>query len=89
MPPANPGRSGKTDENVYRQVGRVMGLSFLLPVCVLVGYLIGRLLDRVFGTGFLSFVFMGLGLAAGIMELVRAAAKDAGMDSSGGPRRGN
>jgi len=58
-------------DNQWRQVGKYLGLGFLLPTCTLVGYAIGYYLDRAFGTHFLTIIFLLLGIAAGIMELLR------------------
>jgi F0F1-type ATP synthase assembly protein I len=62
--------------NLYVLLGKYYGLIFILPVSVLVGYGIGYMLDRVFGTGFLKVVFLFLGVAAGMVELVRELSKD-------------
>ncbi len=59
------------DDNAWRQFGRYYGLAFLLPTCVFVGYVIGYFLDKAFHTGFLKIVFLLLGVAAGLIELVR------------------
>jgi F0F1-type ATP synthase assembly protein I len=47
------------------------GLAFLLPVSALIGYLMGYGLDKVFHTHFLQWVFLGLGIAAGMIEAIR------------------
>jgi ATP synthase protein I len=61
----------KQEPNVYRQVGRVLSLATLLPVSGFVGYGMGYYLDKWLGTGFLYIVFFLLGIAAGILQLVR------------------
>jgi F0F1-type ATP synthase assembly protein I len=61
----------------WRQVGRYTSLAFLLPSCVFVGYLIGWALDRVFATHWIYIPGLLLGIAAGFVELVREAQKDA------------
>lgn len=58
-------------DNQWRQVGKYLGLAFLLPCCTLVGYAIGYYLDRAFGTHFLTLIFLLFGIAAGIIELLR------------------
>jgi F0F1-type ATP synthase assembly protein I len=58
------------------QLGKYYGLIFVLPAAVLVGYGIGYVLDRVFHTGFFKVVFLLLGVAAGIIDLLRELAKD-------------
>lgn len=64
------------DDNPYHQVGKYIGLAFLLPSCTLVGYGMGYFLDRAFGTHFLTLVFLLLGIAAGILELLRELKPD-------------
>jgi len=66
-------------DNVVRQLGKYYGVVFLLPASILVGWIIGYLLDRVFGTQILKIVFLFLGVAAGIIEVIRElSAADAG-----------
>ncbi len=62
---------------VYSMLGRYLGLAFLLPICIFVGYVMGVLLDRFFNTHFLYIVFLLFGIAAGLLELVRELQKDA------------
>jgi F0F1-type ATP synthase assembly protein I len=52
------------------------GLALLLPVSTFVGYVIGRLLDRVFHTTFLYIVFLILGSVAGFVQLIRQVMQD-------------
>jgi F0F1-type ATP synthase assembly protein I len=47
------------------------GLAFLLPISALVGYLMGYGLDHLFHTHFLQWVFLGLGIVAGMVEAIR------------------
>jgi ATP synthase protein I len=68
----------KTDRSVWVSVGRYTSLAFVLPACVLVGYFIGHLLDRLFGTSFLYIVFLLIGIAAGFVELIREVQRDTG-----------
>lgn len=58
------------------QAGAYSGLAFLLPAATLVGYVIGYLLDKAFGTHFLYIPFLLLGIAAGIVQLIREVTKD-------------
>jgi F0F1-type ATP synthase assembly protein I len=64
------------------QWGAYSGLAFLLPAATLVGYVIGYLLDKAFGTHFLFIPFLILGTAAGIVQLVREVTKDSGDGNS-------
>jgi F0F1-type ATP synthase assembly protein I len=51
-------------------------LAFTLPAATLVGYGIGYLLDRAFGTTFLKIVFLLLGIAGGFVQLIRQYLRD-------------
>ena len=63
-------------DDLVQQFGRYYAVAFLVPSAVLIGFVIGYLLDKVFGTGFLKIIFLFLGLAAGMIELVRELSKD-------------
>jgi F0F1-type ATP synthase assembly protein I len=65
-------------KNSLSQFGKYYSLMFLLPVSMAVGYGIGYLLDKAFGTTFLKIVFLFLGFASGMIELVRELSKDDG-----------
>jgi len=58
-------------DNVVRQLGKYYGVVFLLPASILVGWIIGYFLDKVFGAHILKIVFLFLGVAAGIIEVIR------------------
>jgi F0F1-type ATP synthase assembly protein I len=62
-------------------VGQYTSLAFLLPVSTLVGYGIGWLLDRSFGTRYLYIPFLILGIAAGLVQLVRQLLRDTREDA--------
>lgn len=68
----------KTNRSLWVTVGRYTSLAFVLPACVLVGYLIGHLLDRLFGTSFFYIIFLLVGIAAGFLELIREVQRDSG-----------
>ena len=57
-------------------VGEYTSLAFMLPVATFVGYAIGYLLDKAFGTHFLYIPFLILGIAAGFVQLVRQLMRD-------------
>jgi F0F1-type ATP synthase assembly protein I len=63
-------------DNVLAQVGKYMSLAFVIPGATLAGYIIGFLLDKLFGTTFLRIVFLFIGIAAGFLELFRTLQKD-------------
>ncbi len=65
------------------QVGEYTSLAFMLPAATLVGYVIGYLLDRAFGTSFLRVVFLILGIASGFVQLVRQVLRDSSTSDHG------
>jgi F0F1-type ATP synthase assembly protein I len=65
-------------DNMVRDLGKSYSLAFLLPVSIAVGFGIGYGLDKLFGTGYLKVIFLFLGAAAGIIELIRELSKDDG-----------
>ena len=63
-------------DDLVQQFGKYYAVAFLVPSAVLIGFLIGYRLDKLFGTGFLKIIFLFFGLAAGMIELVRELSKD-------------
>lgn len=57
-------------------VGEYTQLAFVLPASTIVGYGIGYLLDRAFGTHFFYLVFLLIGIAAGFLQIIRKVTKD-------------
>ena len=57
-------------------VGEYTALAFLLPVCAVLGYGIGYLLDREFGTTWMYLPGLILGIAAGLVQLIRQFMRD-------------
>ena len=64
------------------QVGEYTSLAFLLPAAIVVGFGIGHLLDKAFGTHFLYLVFLLLGIASGLVQLIRRLLRDTRDDES-------
>jgi F0F1-type ATP synthase assembly protein I len=58
-------------DNDNKSLGKYLELAMLLPISTLVGMGIGYGLDRLFGTSFLYLIFMVLGTAGGIIQLIR------------------
>jgi ATP synthase protein I len=58
-------------DNLFRDLGKYYRVAFLLPACILVGFGMGYGLDKLFGTGILKIIFLLLGVAAGIIEVIR------------------
>jgi len=65
-----------------QQAGEYTSLAFLLPASTFVGYAIGYLLDKAFGTHFLYLVFLLLGIASGFVQLIRRLLRDSKQDGS-------
>ena len=61
-------------------VGKYTSLAMALPASTFVGYAIGYLLDKAFGTHFLYIVFLVLGIASGFVQLVRQLQRDTAGD---------
>jgi len=57
--------------SMLRQAGLVTLIPFLLLASPLVGYFLGRFLDKKFHTSFLWIVFLGLGFIAGAREVYK------------------
>jgi F0F1-type ATP synthase assembly protein I len=57
-------------------VAESTSLVFLLPISTVVGYVIGYLLDKAFGTHWLYIPFLLLGAVAGLVQLIRQLTRD-------------
>jgi ATP synthase protein I len=76
--------TGKDEEkSVMRQLFEASTVGIHLVLCTFAGLAIGFGLDKLFGTEWLKFVFLFLGIIAGFMELFRIARKQGGKDSAG------
>jgi F0F1-type ATP synthase assembly protein I len=67
--------NGGRDE-FWRLMTRYAPAIGLLPASALAGYAIGYGIDYLFATTFLRFVFMILGVASGIVQLMRILGSD-------------
>jgi len=72
----------KEPKSVMAMVSEYTGLAFLLPTSTFVGYAIGYMLDKAFGTHFLYLVFLLIGIAAGFVQLIRQLMRDTRNDGS-------
>jgi F0F1-type ATP synthase assembly protein I len=63
-------------------VGEYTSLAFVLPAATCIGWLLGHLADRAFGTTFLYIAGLVLGSAAGLVEVIRTVTRDSGDDDS-------
>ena len=57
---------------VYQQLGDLLSVGIMLPACIGIGYGMGYILDRLFGTASVfKIVFLLFGIAAGMINLLR------------------
>ncbi len=73
-PPDDPSSNQK--KNPWVQVGRYSQLALVLPAGTVAGWLIGSALDRWLHTSWISIVGLFLGIAAGMIELIRSVLRD-------------
>jgi F0F1-type ATP synthase assembly protein I len=78
MPPTNSPDNRPPDQkkNPWVQVGRYSQLALMLPAATVAGWLIGSALDRWLLTSWISVVGLLLGIAAGMIELIRTVLRD-------------
>jgi F0F1-type ATP synthase assembly protein I len=78
MPPSTPpeNRESGPKKNPWVQVGRYSQLALMLPAGTVAGWLIGSALDRRLHTSWISVVGLFLGIAAGMIELIRTVLRD-------------
>jgi len=62
-------------------VSEYTSLAFLLPVSTLIGYALGYMLDKEFGTAWMYIPGLILGIAAGLVQLVRQLMRDTNDDA--------
>ena len=63
------------DDGPLQSLGVALSLTMLLPAAAFVGYAMGWGLDYLFGTHFLRYVFLLLGVAAGVVQSIRELKK--------------
>ena len=76
MPVKPPAGEPPQKKNPWVQVGRYSQLALMLPAGIVVGWLVGSALDRWLHTSWISIVGLFLGIAAGMIELIRTALRD-------------
>lgn len=78
MPPSTrpDNRSSNQKKNPWVQVGRYSQLAMMLPAGTVAGWLLGSALDRWLHTSWISVVGLLLGIAAGMIELIRTVLRD-------------
>ncbi|HZI57338.1 MAG TPA: AtpZ/AtpI family protein [Verrucomicrobiae bacterium] len=75
-PPAD----SNSKRSMWRQIGRYSNLAFILPAGVVVGLVIGHLMDRWLNTSWITLVGLLLGCVAGFVGLIRGVIR-AGKDT--------
>jgi F0F1-type ATP synthase assembly protein I len=72
----------RRNKNLLVQVEEYVALALMLPIATFVGYGIGYLLDKLFGTSFLKIVFLVLGIASGFAQIIRQLSQDSRDDGA-------
>jgi len=60
----------------WAQFGRYSQLAFMLPAATVAGWLIGSALDKWLHVTWISIVGLLVGIAAGMIELIRTLLRD-------------
>jgi len=76
MSPTPDNRTPDEKKSAWVQVGRYSQLALMLPAGTVAGWLIGSALDRWLHTTWISVVGLLLGIAAGMIELIRGVLRD-------------
>jgi ATP synthase protein I len=66
----------RDDRNFWIRFGAYSQLAFILPCTIFVGYAIGYFLDKWLGTAYLYMVFLLIGIAAGLYQVIRFANRE-------------
>jgi F0F1-type ATP synthase assembly protein I len=75
------GTSGNSERSWMIQLGRYSQIGFALPAATVIGWFLGRMLDRWLHTSWLYLAGLLLGIVAGFIELIRVVSKP---ESGGG-----
>jgi F0F1-type ATP synthase assembly protein I len=71
MPEPPPEKTDPTNENLWRQIGRYSTLGFVLPAAIILGLVVGHLLDRWLNTTWITLAGLFAGCLAGFAALIR------------------
>ena len=71
MPDSSPENKTPKEENIWRQIGRYSNLAFVLPAAIILGLIIGHLLDGWLGKTWITLAGLFVGCIAGFAELIR------------------
>jgi F0F1-type ATP synthase assembly protein I len=69
-------RDPDKNKSPWVQFGRYSQLAFMLPASTVAGWLIGSALDKWLHTTWISVVGLLLGIAGGLIELIRILLRD-------------
>ena len=69
MPDPSPQKN--SEENIWRQIGRYSTLGFVLPAAIILGLVVGHLLDRWLKTSWITLAGLFAGCLAGFAALIR------------------
>jgi F0F1-type ATP synthase assembly protein I len=75
-PPTAANHDHKKKKSPWVQFGRYSQLAFMLPASTVAGWLLGSVLDRWLHTSWISIVGLLLGIAGGMIELIRTVSRD-------------
>jgi F0F1-type ATP synthase assembly protein I len=73
-PTSDHNRDGK--KSPWVQFGRYSQIAFMLPAGTVAGWLLGSAFDRWLHTSWISVVGLLLGIAGGMIELIRTVSRD-------------
>lgn len=74
--PPDPETPEQQKRSFWLQFGRYSQLAFALPAGTVAGWFLGSLLDRWLHTSWISVVGLFLGIAVGLIEVIRTALRD-------------
>lgn len=74
--------SANSERSWILQLGRYSQIGFALPAATVIGWFVGRLLDRWLHTSWLYLAGLLVGIVAGFIELIRVASKPEGGGAS-------
>jgi len=74
--PRTPGDKHDRPKSPWVQFGRYSQLAFMLPAGTVAGWLLGSALDRWLHTSWISVVGLFVGIAGGMIELIRIVSRD-------------
>ena len=66
---------GKPDKSIY-WLGKYLSLALTLPASVAAGYILGTMADRWLGIPFLRALGIILGMAAGLIQILRELSRE-------------